>query len=55
MFFLWNRDQTETVIAVIRHRVGRIVAVQIHDVAGDRALRRAAARHADGNRNDAWL
>ena len=33
--------------------MGRVIAVQIHDITGDGALCRAAARHADGNRYDA--
>ena len=53
MLFLWNRGQTESIVAVIRQRVGRVIAVQIHDIAGDGTLRRAAAVHADGNRYDA--
>ena len=52
MLFLWNRGQTESVVAVIRQGIGRVVAVQIHDIAGDGTLRRAAAVHADGNRYD---
>ena len=53
MLFLWNRGQTESIVAVIRQGIGRVVAVQIHDIAGDGTLRRAAAVHADGNRYDA--
>ena len=53
MLFLWNRGQTESIVAVIRQGIGRVIAVQIHDITGDGALRRAAAVHADGNRYDA--
>ena len=53
MLFLWNRGQTESIVTVIRQGIGRVVAVQIHDITGDGALRRAAAVHADGNRYDA--
>ena len=48
-----NRRQPEAVVAVIRQGIGRVIAVQIHDVTNDGALRRAAAVHADGNRYDA--
>ena len=53
MLFLWDRGQSESIVAVIRQRVGRVIAVQIHDVAGDGALRRAAAGHTDGDGDDA--
>ena len=53
MLFLWNRGQTESIVAVIRQGIGWVIAVQIHDITGDGALRRAAAVHADGNRYDA--
>ena len=53
MLFLWDRGQAENIVAVICQGIGRVIAVQIHDIAGDGALRRAAAVHADGNRYDA--
>ena len=55
MLFLWDRGQPESIVAVIRQRVGRVIAIQIHDVAGDGALRRAATGHTDRDGDDTGL
>ena len=48
-FFLWDIHEGEGVVSVIGHGIGRVVAVQIHNVGGDGALRRASAQHPDLN------
>ena len=35
MLFLWNRGQTESIVAVICQGIGRVIAVQIHDITSD--------------------
>ena len=51
-FFLWDIHEGEGVVSVVGHGIGRVVAVQIHNVGGDGALCRASAQHPDLNGAD---
>src|SRR5699024_5032940 len=54
-FFLWDTDKGKVIASVIGYRIGRIVAVQIHDVGSDGAVGWAAALDSDPDGADAGL